>query len=293
MTPAAKYAYALHPYGIGASAFVLVSIILLTFINKKLTDKMAIRLIFSISLANLVSHLSEYYSILNGGLPLDSTKCATVNGLRLFSRTFYSFTYISASLYLFRSFAQSKRSNLKSETCAWTATVILSGIFTAFYWALGAFSGKLNKVGCNPGADNFTTNLVFNLIVGSVDLLAIVSGVYTTYARSKFNRRVTQISFNIDPSETIVGPFYYPLTTVITLPFEAGFLYFQAFRIFAWVLTIPMAITMALSGVFTAILFVFDTSVQEAFVTAYFYFTGQRILNQAVNNISASTPLLQ
>ncbi|KXN73734.1 hypothetical protein CONCODRAFT_3294 [Conidiobolus coronatus NRRL 28638] len=293
MTPAAKYAYALHPYGIGASVIVLVSIIILTLINKKFTDKMAIRLIFSISLANLVSHLSEYFSVLNGGLALGSTKCATVNGLRLFSRTFYAFTYISASLHLFRSFAQSKKSNLKSEITIWTGTVILSGVFTAIYWALGAFSGKLNKVGCNPGADNFTTNLIFYLTVGSVDLLAIISGIYTFYARSKFNRRVTQISFNVDPSETVVGSFYYPLTTAITLPFEAGFLFFQAFGIFAWALTIPMAVTMALSGVFTAILFVSDTSVQEAFVTAYFYFTGQRIINQAVNNISASTPLLQ
>jgi hypothetical protein len=168
---------------------------------------------------------------------------------------------------------------------------------------MGAFSGKLNKVGCNPGADDYTLNKVFLLMVGFTDLITALIGIFTTivghrslknwintYAESRSYKGEDPDMFKRNRLKMAKRAFLYPLATCITLPFEALFLILYGFGYFIIQLGYPKAITLGLSGILTGLAFSVDPATHKAFNEAYTQIKLNRISRQKMNdNRSGST----
>ncbi|KXN73704.1 hypothetical protein CONCODRAFT_3260 [Conidiobolus coronatus NRRL 28638] len=161
-------------------------------------------------------------------------------------------------------------------------------VFTIVYWSFGAFTGVLKKVGCNPGSDDKTLNTVYLLMAGFVDLITIIVGVYTSIAGHRnLNKWVNVYSATIvehgEHQDELLKyrkkmaqrSFLYPLSTCITLPFEAIFLILFGCGLFVFELGIPKAITLGLSGLLTGIAFVIDPATHIAFKSAYNQFMNK------------------
>jgi hypothetical protein len=277
----------LHPIGIASSLLVLISIIGFAVIDKKLANRMTVRLIAAIALADFLSHTAELYSAWHGGLDLYSNLCHAVNGFRLFGRTFYAFTNLAICFHLYRSLVQMKKSTWKFECITWIVTAVMTAIFTLIYWGLGAFSGVKRKIGCNPGADDITLNSIFYGVSGLVDLVTIISGIFITVAGHRnLNKWINVYSATLTPSannheqlikdrrKMAVRSFLYPLSTCITLPFECIFLLLNAGNIFVFQLTILMAITIGISGLLTGLAFAIDPATHSSFKSAYYQLKG-------------------
>jgi hypothetical protein len=272
----------LHPIGIASSLLVLLSIIGFAVIDKKLASRMTVRLIAAIALADLLSHIGEFYSAWNGGLDLHSSLCHSVIGFRLFARTFYAFTNLAIGFHLYRSLVQIKKSTWKFEIITWAVVAVMTAVFTLIYWGLGAFSGVNGKRACSPGADNLTLNSVFYSIVGLVDLATIISGIFITITGHRnLNKWINAYSATLTPgannNEQLIKDrrkmasrsFLYPLSACITLPFECIFLFLNAGNIYISVLTILMALTIGISGLLTGIAFAIDPATKISFKSAY------------------------
>ncbi|KXN73719.1 hypothetical protein CONCODRAFT_3279 [Conidiobolus coronatus NRRL 28638] len=273
----------LHPIGIFCSVLVLLSIIFLTVINRELANRITVRLIAAIAFADLLSHTAELYAAWSGGLSLHSNLCHVVNGIRLFGRTFYAFTNLAICFHLYRSLVLLKKSTWKSEIYTWVATIIMVTIFTAIYGFLGAYTGVKRKVGCNPGADDKVLNGVFYFLAGTVDLITIIVGLFitivghrslnkwiNTYAEARSNQGMDQVQFKRDRKKMAERSFLYPLSTCITLPAEAIFLFLNAFGIYIFELSIVMAATIGISGFLTCLAFSADPAAHKSFTSAYY-----------------------
>jgi hypothetical protein len=272
----------LHPIGIISCLLVLLSIIGFALIDRKLANRMTVRLIAAIALADLLSHSAELYSAWNGELDLRSNLCHAVIGFRLFGRTFYAFTNLAICFHLYRSLVQIKKSTWKFECITWIVIAVMTAVFTLIYYGLGAFSGVKRKVGCNPGADDKTLNSVFYAIAGLVDLATIVSCVFITITGHRnLNKWINVYSSTLtdgvnDQEQLIknrrkmaVRSFLYPLSTCITLPFECIFLILNAANVYVPALTICMAITIGISGLLTGIAFIVDPATKLSFKSGY------------------------
>jgi hypothetical protein len=170
-------------------------------------------------------------------------------------------------------------------------------IFTIIYWSMGAFSGKLNKVGCNPGADNKTLNKVFHLMMGFTDLITALIGIFTTVASHRnlnkyinvFSATITEQGENHDliikeRRKMAVRSFLYPLATCITLPFEAFFFILGVLGYFIIQLGYLKAVTVGLSGTLTGIAFVIDPATHTAFRSAYFQVKNRNHPKKVLND---------
>jgi uncharacterized membrane protein len=155
-------------------------------------------------------------------------------------------------------------------------------IFTAIYWSFGAFSGKLNKVGCNPGADNKTLNKVFHLMLGFTNLITALFGILTTfigrsslknwintYADSRTYNGEDPDNFKRTRMKMAERAFLYPLATCITLPFEAMFFILGVLGYFIIQLGYLKAVTIGSSGLLTGLAFAVDPATHKAFAEAY------------------------
>jgi hypothetical protein len=272
----------LQPVGLVSSTLVLLSIIILAIINKQLANRMTVRLIAAIALADMLSHIAEIYASSTNNLPLGTTECAINCAFRSFSRNFYCFTNMAICFHLYRSLVLMKKSTWKFEACTYIITVAMTFIFTIIYWSFGAFTGVKKKVGCNPGSDDKTLNTVYLLMAGFVDLLTIVVGVYTTIAGHRnlnkwinvYSATITEHGEHQDEllkyrKKMAQRSFLYPLSTCITLPFEAIFLILFGCGLFVFELGIPKAITLGLSGLLTGIAFVIDPATHQAIKSVY------------------------
>jgi hypothetical protein len=272
----------LHPIGMVSSLLVLLSIIGFAVIDRKLASRMTVRLIAAIALADLLSHIGEFYSAWNGGIPLESNLCHAVIGFRLFARTFYAFTNLAIGFHLYRSLVQIKKSTWKFEVTTWAVVAVMTAVFTLMYYGLGAFTGVKNKRACSPGADNLTLNSVFYSIAGLVDLATIVSGIFITVTGHRnLNKWINAYSATMAPgqvdTEQLIKDrrkmasrsFLYPLSACITLPFECIFLFLNAGNKYVSVLTILMAITVGISGLLTGLAFAIDPATKKSFISAY------------------------
>jgi hypothetical protein len=105
----------IHPIGIFCSILVLFSIISIATVNRDLANRITVRLIAAIAFGDLISHTAELYASFGGGLNLRSPLCHTVNGIRLFGRTFYAFTNIAICFHLYRSLVLLKNQLGKSK----------------------------------------------------------------------------------------------------------------------------------------------------------------------------------
>jgi uncharacterized membrane protein len=155
-------------------------------------------------------------------------------------------------------------------------------IFTVIYWSMGAFSGKLNKVGCNPGADNKTLNIVFHLMLGFTDLITALFGILTTFIgrsslKNWINAYANSCTYNEEDPDSFKRTrmkmaeraFLYPLATCITLPFEAMFFILGVLGYFVIHLAYLKAVTIGLSGLLTGLAFAVDPATHHAFAEAY------------------------
>lgn len=299
----AKIGIVLHPIGIICAVLVLLSIIFLTVVNKELANRITVRLIAAIAFADILSHSVELYSSWERTIELNSPTCHVVNGLRLFGRTFYGFTNIAICFHLYRSLVLLKKSTWRTEMYTWIGTLFMVIIFTIIYGLLGAYTGLLRKNGCNPGADDKILNGVFYFMAGTVDLAAILSGIFTTfvghrslkkwidtYADARSNQEMDQAQFKKDRKKMAERSFLYPLSACITLPAEAIFLYLNAFNIYIFELSIVMAVTVGISGFLTFLAFSVDPAAHKSFTSAYRQIRDRRIYgNSDKDNISNTT----
>jgi hypothetical protein len=290
----------LHPIGILCSILVLLSITFLVVVNKELANRITVRLIAAIAFADLLSHTAEFYSAWNGGLDLRSNLCHVVNGIRLFGRTFYGFTNIAICFHLYRSLVLLRKSTWRIEIYTWIGTLVMVIIFTAIYGFLGAYTGVKRKVGCNPGADDKVLNGVFYFLAGSVDLITIIIGLFTTiighkslnkwintYAEARTNQNMDQVQFKKDRKKMAERSFLYPLSTCITLPIEAVFLFLNAFGIYIFELSIGMAITVGISGLLTCLAFSADPAAHKSFVSAYYQVKDKWLYSHSIKEKSS------
>ncbi|KXN74332.1 hypothetical protein CONCODRAFT_2536 [Conidiobolus coronatus NRRL 28638] len=287
----------IQPIGLLCATLVLFSIIGLAIIDKRLANRMTVRLIAAIAFADILAHVGEIYASSNGWLPLGSQLCAVVSGFRVASRTFYNFTHIAICFNIYRSLVLLKKSTWRFELYTWIFTVSMVFILTIIYWSMGAFSGKLNKVGCNPGADDYTLNKVFLFMAGFTDLITALIGIFTTVVSHRnlnkyinvFSATLTEQGENPDliikeRRKMAVRSFLYPLATCITLPFEALFLIFYGFGYINTQLGYLKAATLGLSGTLTGIAFAVDPATHSAFRSAYYQVLNRKHPKKDLND---------
>ncbi|KXN74337.1 hypothetical protein CONCODRAFT_2541 [Conidiobolus coronatus NRRL 28638] len=252
----------IHPIGMTCAILVLVSIIGLTLINRNLANRMTVRLIAAIALADLLTHVGEFYSASNITLPNGTPLCTAVSVFRSFSRTFYCFTNLAICFHLYRTLVLMKKTTWKVEVYTWIVTAVMVVVFTLIYYALGVFSGKARKSACNPGADSKTMNTIYFLFVGILDLITIAVGIFTTVMGHR--------NLNKTAKKMASRSFLYPLSTCITLIFEALLLILNAFGIMILEISIPKTITVGLSGFLTLLAFTIDPATHIAFKSAFY-----------------------
>ncbi|KXN73710.1 hypothetical protein CONCODRAFT_3269 [Conidiobolus coronatus NRRL 28638] len=289
-----------QPIGLIASTIVLFSIIGLYIINKESTNRMTVRLIAAIAFSDILAHIGEIYASVNRSIPLGTTHCAVVSGLRASSKTFYCFTNMAICFHLYRSLVLLKKSTWMFEFITWIVTIAMVIIFTVIYWAFGAFSGVKNKVGCNPGSDNYTLNKIFLLTMGFINLITILVGIYTTivghrslskwintYATSRSLTGEDKELFKKERKKLAERSFLYPLSTCITLPVETAFLILYGFGSFNQKLGTPKAITLGLSGLLTGIAFAIDPATHKAFSSAWLTIRQKRLGHHHIEDNSS------
>ncbi|KXN73715.1 hypothetical protein CONCODRAFT_3274 [Conidiobolus coronatus NRRL 28638] len=215
---------------------------------------MTVCLVAVIAFTDLLAHVGEFYAASNLTLEVGTAVCTAVNGFRLFARTFYCFANIAICFHLYRSLG------------------------------IGAMNGVKERRRCTPGVADTSLNVAFSAVQGSLNLLTAVIGVLTiVFCRRNLNKWINAFSSTItnsqdnldqliqDRRKIAIRSFLYPMSTCITLPFEAVFLLMNAAGAYGFVVAIPMAITSGLAGVLTAAAFIIDPSTQQSFKSAYYH----------------------
>ncbi|KXN72648.1 hypothetical protein CONCODRAFT_4510 [Conidiobolus coronatus NRRL 28638] len=173
------YGIAILPIGMEGAIFVLSSIFILWLIDSKLVNRLTIRLIAAISFADLLNHIGLYVSITQAKGMWDNL-CYTLAGFQTFTRTFYNLTYLAICFHLYRSLVLLKKSSIKFELTIWIGIwVVIIPLMTIYYF-LGAFTGSLQKGGCNPGSRDPLYNKIFSAITGTFCLLTMITCLVTT-----------------------------------------------------------------------------------------------------------------
>jgi hypothetical protein len=299
----AKLNLVFQPIGLLCALLVLISIAGLAVVDKRLTNRMTVRLIAAIAFADILSHIGEIYAAANGRLPLASSLCSFVNGFRVFSRNFYCFTNIAICFHLYRSLVLLKKSTWRFELYTYIATIFMVTIFTLIYWSFGAFSGVKNKVGCNPGSDDYTLNKVYLLTAGFINVITFSLGIFTTVASHRnLNKYINVYSVTLteqgenhdlitrERRKMAVRSFLYPLATCVTLPFEAIFIILYGFGLFVFQLGYPTAATLGLSGLLTGIAFAVDPATHSAFRSAYYQLKNRKHSKKEFDNYQFNNP---
>ncbi|KXN73732.1 hypothetical protein CONCODRAFT_3292 [Conidiobolus coronatus NRRL 28638] len=274
---------ALHPIGMAFAILVLASIIGLFFINRQLTNRMTVRLVAAIAFTDLLSHIGEYYAVENYDLIAGTTLCTSVNGFRLFARTFYCWVNMAICFHIYRSLVLLKKTTWRSEVYIWAATAVFVVAETLIYYGLGAFTGVVARKRCTPGVEDYSKNLAFLMFQSLTNLLTIVIGIFVTIkSHSNLNKWINVMSATAteqgeDRDQLIserrkmaVRSFLYPLSACITLPFEAIFLICTAAGTYVYELVVCMALSTGFAGILTAAAFAIDPTTHKAFKAAYY-----------------------
>jgi hypothetical protein len=215
--------------GLTCSCVLILSLIVFAFVDFKSVNRVTIRLVIGLAVADLLTHISSILA--NGTKHLIGTRyCESLAAVTTLNRHLYSFTNIAISYHLYRAIIQLKKPSFKSELVVWIVLVAIITILMILYHFLGVFSGTLNKKSCNPGADNPTiTKAVFGLI-GLFNFIAIVSGVLVTvfghkylerwietYSDRKIKGTEDKSQFKDAKLKATKRSFLYPLSALITL----------------------------------------------------------------------------
>jgi hypothetical protein len=268
------------PIGMAGAIFVLSSIFILWIIDSKLVNRLTIRLIAAISFADLLNHIGLYVSITQAN-GMWNNLCYTLAGFQMFTRTFYNLTNLAICFHLYRSLVLLEKSSLKLELMIWLGIWVTVIPLMIIYYFLGAFTGSLQKGGCNPGSRDPLYNKVFSAIAGTFCLLTIIACLVTTvvghrsltkwinsYANSNLKQDSDQEKFKKQRRKMAERSFLYPLATLITLPAETIFNYLNVLGRREPKVIIAMTLTGGLSGLLTAGAFLIDPAAWSAFQAA-------------------------
>jgi hypothetical protein len=275
------YGTVVLPIGMACACVVLVSIIVLGFIDRRLINRLSIRLIFALALADLLNHIGGYLSITQAQDMWTST-CYGLAGFQMFTRTFYNFTNLAICFNLFRSLILMKKSTWAYELAIWIGMFIFIVPLMVGYYFLGAFTGTFQKAGCNPGSKDKTNDKVFSFLAGFICLITILSGILVTYFGHKNMNRYAQAyvdngDYKEEDKEALKKQlrkmaqlsFLYPLATCITLPAEMIYNFMKLAGYRNTNAIIAMTVLGGLSGLFTFIAFILDPAVWRSAEVAY------------------------
>ncbi|KXN73729.1 hypothetical protein CONCODRAFT_3289 [Conidiobolus coronatus NRRL 28638] len=180
MDPPNRIYLTLHPIGMAIAILVLLSITGLFFINRQLTNRMTVRLVAVIAITDLLPHVGEFYAVENYNLTTGTPLCTSVNGFRLFTRSFYWWVNIAISFYIYRSLVLLEKPTRKFEIFIWTATAVLVIAETLIYYELDAFTGLVARKRCTPGVEDNSKNIAFLMFQSLTNLLSIATGIFVT-----------------------------------------------------------------------------------------------------------------
>jgi hypothetical protein len=267
-----KIGRVLHSIGISFISIVILTLFTLSIISFKLVNRLSIRLIFILSLADFVVHLSELLALGTGYL-IGTSRCHVISALRYFGRLFYCSTNILISIHLYRSIIQLKTSSLKLEMYSWLFMLFILSVIMVIMGFLGVYSG-VKKIECRPGSDNFLYFQIEEGLIGVISIVALLTCfIIYLISRKQFNKSITQYAdlyitdyverdkFLVKRNRMLVRSFLYPLATLITLPAPialsvmdlTGYYRFPIFEI--------LAVSQGLSGILTFIVFSLDPAV--------------------------------
>jgi hypothetical protein len=275
-----SYGSVVLPIGMFGASFVLGSILIIGVIDFKLVNRLTIRLIAAIAFADLLNHIGGYLSITQAR-GMWNNMCYALAGFQMFTRTFYNLTNLAICFHLYRSLVLLKKSSLKFELMIWIGMWAVIIPLMLLYYFLGVFTGTIQKAGCNPGSRNPLYNKIFSAIAGTFCLITIIACLVTTiigrrsltrwinsYANSRLRQSNDIENFRKQRRKMAERSFLYPLATLITLPCEVIFNYFNLFGRREPTVIIAMTITGGLSGLLTAIAFLVDPASSKAFESA-------------------------
>jgi hypothetical protein len=262
--------------GLVCSIILIIVWIAIAIIDFKSINRVTIRLVAGIAIADLLTHISSILA--NGTKHLVGTPyCESLAAVTALNRHLYAFTNIAICYHLYRAIIQLKKPSFKSELVVWIALVVITAILMIIYHFLGVFSGTLNKKSCNPGANNPSiTKVVFGLI-GLFNFISIISGIYVTVV-GHMNLKLWIESFSIkeflDPKEQEEFKakkiretrrfFIYPLSPLITLTAEVVLCTWMLVSDPPLIIYNVSSICTGLKGSLTLITFLLDPTTQTA-----------------------------
>lgn len=259
-----------HPIGMAFSILVLVIIMLLGIVDYRLINRMTLRLIASIVIANLITHAAEYFPY-RISYDLDSDLCRGLAAFRMFSRTFYCFTNLAISFHLYKRVVLLEESKWKSELTTWVIIFLAITPFMLLYYFIGAFNDTVNRGSCVPGCSNPVFDKVFHFVVSILNIVTMLVAIYVTfagfrslnhwttyYATYQVDEEAEKQRFQHDKTKMAQRSFLYPLSTIIVLLVESVFYFVYGCGLMINELVAPMIATSGLAGTITAIVFFLD-----------------------------------
>jgi hypothetical protein len=276
-----RFSIILSYIGLACSCILVVSLIIFAIIDIKSVNRVTIRLVTGIAIADILTHTSAVLTI--GSFKYIGTPyCTTLAAITTLDRHLYSFTNIAISYHLYRAIVQLKKPSFKVELVVWIVMVTIISLIMVVYNYLGVFSGTMNKKACNPGADNVVITKVVTGLIGFFDFLAILSGIIVTiiahkyiekwilaYSDSKFRSSEDQIEFKAAKLKATKRSFLYPLSAVLTLSTEVILCFWMVVDNPPYILFSINSTMMGFKGILTLITFCMDQAVWKSFKVTY------------------------
>ncbi|KXN66315.1 hypothetical protein CONCODRAFT_20297 [Conidiobolus coronatus NRRL 28638] len=270
----------LHPIGMVATGLVMLTLITLGAIDFKLINRLTIRLIASLAIADFAIHLSEILSLGTQDL-IGTPYCARLSASRHFGRILYGFTNIAISFHLYRVIVKQKKSSWRYELAIWFGILFCTVALMLIFHFLGSYTGKLNKIECRPGSDDPTYFKLVEGLLGVFGLLTLVICVATYFiSRRSFKNMITDYAnlhienvneqdlFKSNRIKMAERSFLYPLATVITLPSPIALSVMDVIDYYPTAIYYLMVLTQGISGILTFIAFVLDPALWDSIKTA-------------------------
>ncbi|KXN68884.1 hypothetical protein CONCODRAFT_79608 [Conidiobolus coronatus NRRL 28638] len=212
--------------GLVCSVVVILILAALTIVDIKLVNRVTVRLVAGIAIADFIGHVSVIL-ILDSVNYIPSSYCQGLAAMTTLARLMYALTNVAICYHLYRVVVSLKKASFKYELAIWSVLMLIIGVIMVIFH----FVGKL----CIPGSDNFGIQVLENIIAGLFNLAAVASGIFTTFACHRHMNRWVEAYFNKDSegegdngqneakvikSKQVKRSFLYPLSTIITLSTE-------------------------------------------------------------------------
>jgi hypothetical protein len=267
----------LHLISATCSSLVLFTLIVFAIIDLSLVNRVTVRLICGVAIADLISHIAgylqaEYFTLINTPL------CEHLVIFALFGRLLYYFTNLAICYHLYRAIVMLKKSTFKYELIVWFFIMLCIAILMVISHFLGLFTGLSRTVACNPGSTSHLNNKIAFGISGTISLITILAGIFTTvqghrsmsqwiqlYSVKTVEGDFNQQDFQKKKIKRAQRSFLYPLGTIITISVETAVQY-------SWFFTAlpprPLytanAIMNGTNGIVTMITFLLDPAVWDS-----------------------------